>query len=159
MRSCPASSTPSIGASPEAPLLHPDLAHYEHVPFIFPQPGTNISNWFKVRKGDMAHGLGRGRPGAGAPLPGARTSSTCPIETHVCVAQQDVHGKITLWSSSQSPFAQRNLIANALDIGHSQLRVITPTLAAASAPRPASALRARPWHWPCTPRAGRSSCA
>ncbi len=49
-----------------------------------------------------------------------------PLETHVCVAQQDVNGKITLWSSSQSPFAQRNLIAKALHISHSKLRVITP---------------------------------
>jgi carbon-monoxide dehydrogenase large subunit len=50
-----------------------------------------------------------------------------PMETHVCVAQQDTFGaKITLWSSSQSPFAQRNLIAKALHISHSKLRVITP---------------------------------
>ena len=47
---------PEYGASPEAPLIHPDLASYECVPFIFPQPGTNISNWFKVRKGDMERG-------------------------------------------------------------------------------------------------------
>jgi carbon-monoxide dehydrogenase large subunit len=49
-----------------------------------------------------------------------------PLETHVTVAQMDGNGKITLWSSSQSPFAQRNLIAKALGISHSMLRVITP---------------------------------
>ncbi|WP_343425911.1 molybdopterin cofactor-binding domain-containing protein [Candidatus Amarolinea dominans] len=49
-----------------------------------------------------------------------------PLETHATVAQMDGNGKITLWASSQSPFAQRNLIAKALDLGHSRLRVITP---------------------------------
>jgi len=116
---------PEFGASPEAPLIHPDLANYESLPFIFPQPGTNISNWFKVRKGDMAQGWSE------ADLIYEHKYRVphiqhVPLETHVCVAQQDVIGKITLWSSSQSPFAQRNLIAKALHIGHSKLRVITP---------------------------------
>ena len=47
---------PEFGASAEAPLLHPDLMDYAGAPFIFRQPGTNISNWFKVRKGDMDKG-------------------------------------------------------------------------------------------------------
>ncbi len=116
---------PEFGASPEAPLLHPDLASYEYVPFIFPQAGTNISNWMKVRKGDMAAGW------AEADLVLEHKYKVphiqhVPLETHVCVAQQNVNGKITLWSSSQSPFAQRNLIAKALHINHSRLRVITP---------------------------------
>ena len=42
------------------------------------------------------------------------------------MAQQDAQGRLTLWSSSQSPFAQRNLIAKALGWSHSRLRVITP---------------------------------
>jgi len=117
---------PEFGASPAAPLVHPDLANYESVPFIFPQPGTNISNWFKVRKGDMDKGW------AEADLIYEHKYRVphiqhVPLETHVCVAQQDAAGgKITLWSSSQSPFAQRNLIAKALHISHSKLRVITP---------------------------------
>src|SRR5512146_2527361 len=44
---------PEFGASPEAPLLHPDLCTYEVPNFIFPQPGTNVSNHFKIRKGDV----------------------------------------------------------------------------------------------------------
>jgi carbon-monoxide dehydrogenase large subunit len=38
----------------------------------------------------------------------------------------DDKGKVTLWASSQSPFAQRNIIAKALHISHSDLRVIAP---------------------------------
>jgi carbon-monoxide dehydrogenase large subunit len=123
---------PEFGASAEAPLLHPELGDYECAAFILPQAGTNISNHFKVRKGDMAAGW------AAADLVYEHKYRVphiqhVPLETHVCIAQtlaagkgQDGRGKITLWSSSQSPFAQRNLIAKALGIGHGQLRVITP---------------------------------
>ncbi|MBM4459870.1 MAG: xanthine dehydrogenase family protein molybdopterin-binding subunit, partial [Chloroflexi bacterium] len=123
---------PELGASAEAPLLHPELGDYECAAFILPQAGTNISNHFKVRKGDMAAGW------AAADLVYEHRYRVphiqhVPLETHVCIAQtlaagrgQDGRGKITLWSSSQSPFAQRNLIAKALGIGHGQLRVITP---------------------------------
>ena len=41
------------GVEPNAPLLHPDLENYEVANFIFPKSGTNISNHFKVRKGDV----------------------------------------------------------------------------------------------------------
>ena len=44
---------PVYGASPEAPLLHPDMAEYEVPNYIFPQEGTNIANHFKIRKGDV----------------------------------------------------------------------------------------------------------
>src|SRR4030042_6709277 len=44
---------PEYGATPDAPLLHPDLGNYEVANFIFPQPGTNISNHFRIRKGDV----------------------------------------------------------------------------------------------------------
>jgi carbon-monoxide dehydrogenase large subunit len=35
-------------------------------------------------------------------------------------------GEITLWGSSQSPFAQRNLIAQSMGISQSRMRVIAP---------------------------------
>src|SRR5512147_161494 len=44
---------PEFGVSPEAPVLHPDLGQYVVAGFIFPEAGTNISNHFKLRKGDV----------------------------------------------------------------------------------------------------------
>ena len=49
----PAVFDPVEGAKPDAPLLHPDLGSYKVANFIFPQPGTNISEHFKLRKGDV----------------------------------------------------------------------------------------------------------
>jgi carbon-monoxide dehydrogenase large subunit len=116
---------PEFGASPEAPLLHPDLGKYEVANFIFPEPGTNISNHFRIRKGDVEAAWSqcdvvierRYR------IPHVQH---VPIEPHVATAKADESGKVTLWGSSQSPFAQRNLIAKALGISQSDVQVIAP---------------------------------
>lgn len=121
----PAVFDPVYGASPEAPLLHPDLGSYECPNFIFPVPGTNISNHFKVRKGDTENAW---KDCAAIVEHEFRVPHVqhVPIEPHVGIAQMDDQGNITLWASSQSPFAQRNLLAKWLKISESKIRVIAP---------------------------------
>jgi len=116
---------PEFGATPEAPLLHPDLGQYAVANFIFPQPGTNISNHFKIRKGDV-----EGAWDKCAAIIERKYRiphiQHVPIEPHAAVAKVEESGEITLWGSSQSPFAQRNLIAQSLGISQSKMRVIAP---------------------------------
>jgi len=45
----PAVYDPVESAQPGASLLHPDLGSYTVADFIFPEPGTNISENFKIR--------------------------------------------------------------------------------------------------------------
>src|SRR5512139_3489949 len=49
---------PEFGVSPEAPVLHPDLGKYVVAGFIVPKAGTNISNHFKLRKGNVENAWG-----------------------------------------------------------------------------------------------------
>jgi carbon-monoxide dehydrogenase large subunit len=114
-----------FGASPEAPLIHPDLENYEAPNFIFPQPGTNIANYFKIRKGDSD---GAWEQCAAIVERKFRIPHVqhVPIEPHVAVAQVSKEGKVTVWASSQSPFAQRTIFAKALDMSQSDIRVIAP---------------------------------
>ncbi|MBI5298474.1 MAG: xanthine dehydrogenase family protein molybdopterin-binding subunit [Chloroflexi bacterium] len=116
---------PEFGAGAEAPLLHPDLGKYVVANFIFPQAGTNISNHFKIRKGDVD---GAWEQCAAVVERKYRIPHIqhVPIETHVAIAKVEVTGEITLWGSSQSPFAQRNLIAQSMGISQSKMRVIAP---------------------------------
>jgi len=116
---------PEFGVSPDAPLLHPDLGTYEVVPFILPKPGTNIANHFKIRKGDADSAWSQCAAIVERKYRIPHVQHV-PIEPHVAVALVDETGKVTLWGSSQSPFAQRNLIAKTLGISQSDMRVIAP---------------------------------
>jgi len=121
----PAVYDPYEAAQPGAPLLHPDLGKYEVVNFIFPEPGTNISEHFKLRKGNVEAAW----PQCSAIIEDIYSLPQIqhvPIEPHVAVARWDKDGQVTLWAASQSPFAQRDLIAQSLDIPHGNLRVIAP---------------------------------
>ena len=113
------------GASPDSTVIHPALAEYKAASFILPQPGTNISNYFKIRKGDVEQAWGRCAAIVERKYRIPHIQHV-PIETHVAIAQADETGKVTLWGNSQSPFAQRNLIAQALGISQSDMRVIAP---------------------------------
>jgi CO/xanthine dehydrogenase Mo-binding subunit len=116
---------PEYGASPKAPLLHPDLGKYTVAPFIFPEPGTNISNHFKIRKGDVDSAWKQCDVIIERSYRVPHVQHV-PLEPHIAIAMVDEMGKVTLWDSSQSPFAQRNLIAQSLGISQSDMRVIAP---------------------------------
>jgi CO/xanthine dehydrogenase Mo-binding subunit len=116
---------PLAGIQPDASLLHPDLGDYESADYIFPQPGTNVANHFKVRKGGVEAAWSE------CEVIVERTFHVpqiqhVPLEPHIAVAQVDHAGKVTMWSSSQSPFAQRNLIAQSLGVSQGDVRVIAP---------------------------------
>jgi len=114
-----------FGVSETAPLIHPRLGEYEVASFILPAPGTNISNHFKIRKGDADNAWEKCAAIVERKYRIPHIQHV-PIEPHVAIARVDETGQVTLWGSSQSPFAQRNLIAKALDISQSDMRVIAP---------------------------------
>ncbi len=149
---------PECGAEPGAPLIHPDLGTYEVVPFILPRPGSNIANHFKIRKGDVesawSHCVAVVERRYRVPQ-----VQHVPIEPHVAIAQVDDAGKVTLWGSSQSPFAQRNLIAKALGISQSDIRVIAPYVGGGLGRKPASAWKRWRLPLPARPRGDLSNCA
>ncbi|MFZ5918496.1 MAG: xanthine dehydrogenase family protein molybdopterin-binding subunit [Chloroflexota bacterium] len=121
----PAVFDPLEALRPDAPLIHPDLGRYEVVNFIFPEPGSNISEHFKLRKGDVEAAW----PQCAAVVEGEfrlPQIQHVPIETHAAVALWGQSGQVTLWTCSQSPFAQRDLIAQSLGIPHGDLRVVAP---------------------------------
>ncbi|MBN1933131.1 MAG: molybdopterin-dependent oxidoreductase [Anaerolineae bacterium] len=121
----PAVFDPLEAIKPDAPLLHPDLGAYEVVPFIFPQAGSNLSNVFRVRKGDVDAAFAQCDQIVEETYHVPHIQHV-PIEPHIAVAQWEPSGQVTLWSSTQSPFAQRDLIAQGLGISQGDMRVIGP---------------------------------
>jgi len=112
----------------DATLLHPDLDSYERPPWFFPRAGTNIAHWRKTRKGDVDKAF----KNAAFIMEDTYTVpryAHCPIEPHTVTGLFDLSGRLTLWASSQSPFAQRNVMASALKpfgLSHQDIRIITP---------------------------------
>jgi carbon-monoxide dehydrogenase large subunit len=109
-------------------LVHPDLADYKRVSFITPQPGTNIGNWFKIRRGNVEEAFSESDFII-------EERMECPqiahgfIETHCCIAKQDIStGNITIWSSAQSAFAVRDILSEGLNISTNRIRVIAPPI-------------------------------
>src|ERR671932_144391 len=49
-----------------------------------------------------------------------------PLEQHACVAEWNPAGKLTLWSSTQSPHYVHKELAKALELREDQVRVIAP---------------------------------
>jgi CO/xanthine dehydrogenase Mo-binding subunit len=121
----PAVLDPVAARDDHAELVHPDLGDYPHVPWFYPRSGTNIAHWRKLRKGDVDAGF----RAADVVLEDTYTVPRCAhaaLEVHAVVAEMSPAGRLTVWAASQSPYTQRNLFAEALDLPHHQVRVITP---------------------------------
>jgi carbon-monoxide dehydrogenase large subunit len=112
----------------QCPLIHPGLGEYPHVPWFFPKPGTNIAHWRKTRRGVLDEGFAEADHILEETYQVPRYAH-CAIETHVAVGKYDYSGRLTVWSSSQSPHTQRHLFAEALGpmgLSHKDIRVIAP---------------------------------
>jgi CO/xanthine dehydrogenase Mo-binding subunit len=109
-------------------LIHPELGNYQHVPWFFPKPETNISHLRKVRKGDTDKAFKE----ADFIFEDTYTVpryAHCAIEVHGTIGLFDNSERLTVWTASQSPYTQRHLFAEALSslgLTHKDVRVITP---------------------------------
>ncbi len=100
---------------PDAPLVHEKLHEYKHAPFIYPKPGTNIATHLKLRKGNIEEGFSK------ADVVVEKTYyepliSQGYLENWVGIARIKSDGTVEIWSSHQSPFAVRNLLATSLGL-------------------------------------------
>ncbi|GAV25683.1 hypothetical protein ciss_16160 [Carboxydothermus islandicus] len=121
----PAVLDPREGMKEGAPLIHPDLKNYEHVPAIYPKPDTNISNHFKIRKGNVEEGFAKSDYIFEGEYYVPQIQHT-PIETHTAIVMCDSTGKFTIWSSNQSPNAVRKILSHSLKIPMTKIRVLGP---------------------------------
>jgi len=119
--------SPLDGIKPDAPLIHEDLGSYKHASIILPQSGTNISNHYKIRKGDAEKGFKEADFVFENEfyVPHIQHSA---IENHCAIAQADPEGKITVWAGCQSPYAVRRTLAVAFDMPLNKIRVISPAI-------------------------------
>lgn len=123
--SLPTVFDPFEAIKPEAPLLHQKLGEYRISPAFKPLPGTNIANEFKMIHGNVEQGFRE------ADLV-IEESFSLPhvshgfMETQAVVAQYHRDGVVEVWTSAQSPFATRYLMALSLGIPMDRVIIRVP---------------------------------
>ena len=118
----PAIGSPREALAPGAPILHPDMADYAHIPDILPEPGTNVANRTKIRKGEPDRAFAEAAvvvEGDFSFPPGDHVA----MEPRVAIAEFGLDGRLEIDSTTQSPFEVRNLLARALGLPERQIVV------------------------------------
>ncbi len=110
---------------PSAPVIHERMETYAHISAMLPEPGSNVANRTKIRKGDIEAGLGASDiiieqkfsfpPGDHAAM-----------EPRVSIAEIRPDGTVIIRSSTQAPFVVRALMSAFFDIPPGKIVVIAP---------------------------------
>ncbi|SCY73516.1 xanthine dehydrogenase family protein molybdopterin-binding subunit [Alkaliphilus peptidifermentans] len=123
----PAVTNAVEGLKKDAPLVHPDMKEYKWGPIFFPEPGTNISNHYKIRKGDVEKGFAEAEFIVENEFFVPHIQH-CPIETHSVIAQRDPDESLTIWSTCQSPYAVQKALSVAFNLPLNKVRVLSPAV-------------------------------
>ena len=121
---------PVEGLRPGAPLVHDRVEparSFADLRGLEPAAGTNLCLHFRLRRGDVLEGFRR------ADLVVEETFTTpvtqhLPMEPHAVVAAPGADGRLTLWSSTQSPSFVRSELAYLLGVPEHAVDVRVPYL-------------------------------
>ena len=123
--SLPAVFDPVEALKPEAPILHERMEEYKHAPVFYPVPGTNIANRFRLVHGDVEKGLGQAEETIEDEFRVSHVSHAY-METQCVVAQAMRDGSYEIWTSCQSPFVVRQIVAECLKVPYNRVTVRVP---------------------------------
>jgi len=116
--------SPSEALAEGAPLLHEEMEQYSHIPAIFPEPGSNIANRTKIRKGDIEAGFQACEwivEDSFSFPPGDHVA----METRASTAEILDDGQVIIYSTTQAPFVVRSLLAAAFNLPAGKIIVNT----------------------------------
>jgi CO/xanthine dehydrogenase Mo-binding subunit len=123
----PILSSLSEALSADAPLVHPEMAAYTHIPAILPEPGTNVAHRTRIRKGDAEAAFREADTvveGSVSLPPGDHAA----MEPRAAIAEILPDGRVIVHSSTQSPFVVRTLLARHFGIPVGMVSVVAPAV-------------------------------
>lgn len=121
----PAVFDPLAALEPDAPLVHDDVRRLAGPPTIIRD--GNICAKVTLQRGNVEAAF----ESASHIVEGTYTSHSvhqAPMETRAAVAELDSTGRLVIHASTQHPFGVRHQLAEALGIGHGDVRVIAETV-------------------------------
>lgn len=120
----PAVVDPEQALAPDAPLVHPDWSSYEATDGMGLE--GNVLGHSTIVKGDAAAAMETADVVVKRRYV-ADGAHGVPIEPRAVVAEWQ-GDRVTVWTSSQTPFAARDGVASTLGIPESHVRIIVPLL-------------------------------
>ncbi|MCR1899006.1 xanthine dehydrogenase family protein molybdopterin-binding subunit [Irregularibacter muris] len=118
-------SSPREALKEDAPILHKELEDYKHIPAVLPEPGTNISNRTKIRKGDIQEGFKKADFIIESSFefpPGDHVA----METRATIAEIGSNGDVKIQSATQAPFLAKALIGYNFNVPIGKINVTSP---------------------------------
>lgn len=116
---------PMESLKPGAPIIHEKMSEYRVSPAFKPIPGTNIANQFKLIRGDAERGLQECDIVVEGEFDIPHVSHGF-MELQSVIAHYKKDGDIEIWTSTQSPFSTRYLMALSLGIPINRIVVKAP---------------------------------
>lgn len=127
----PVVNSPRAAARKDAPLIHEKLGEYLKVkPPVIPQPGTNIADLAKIRKGDMKQGWN------GSDVVVEGEFALPPID-HAAMEPRSAKveilhdGRVIVHSTTQAPFEVQKLMAQYFNLPQGMVVVNAPLVGGA----------------------------
>lgn len=113
--------------SDDCELVHEDLANYKHISAIHPEPGTNIANRTKIRKGSIEVGFKESDVIIDETFH-YMGGDHVAMETRATIAEIQSDGQIIISSTTQAPFVVRALISEFFNIPTGKIVVKAPPI-------------------------------
>lgn len=110
-----------------APLVHEDLAKYQHISAIHPVADSNIANITKIRKGNTEEGFNA----ADVIIEDEFTipmGDHVAMETRAAIAEIKGDGQVVITSTSQAPFVVKALMSEFFNIPAGKITIIAPPI-------------------------------
>jgi CO/xanthine dehydrogenase Mo-binding subunit len=120
-------ATPEQALKEGAQLLHEHMEEYTHIPAILPEPGTNIGNRTKIRKGDVEAGFEEAEVTIESRVEFPPRDHAA-MEPRAAIGQVRPDGQVIIHSSTQSPFEVRNLMTGGFDIRQGKITIVAPPI-------------------------------
>ena len=110
----------------DIPLVHENFNNFRCSPGFKPVENSNICSYIEIKNGNIEQGFGEA-DFVFEDIFTTHSTQHVPMECHVGIAQFNSDDSITIWAPDQSPYGGQNLIATALKIPESRVRIITPS--------------------------------
>ncbi|MFC3885745.1 xanthine dehydrogenase family protein molybdopterin-binding subunit [Bacillus songklensis] len=126
----PVVNSPTEALQADVPLVHENLGAYKRQKRVYPEPGTNIANRTKIRKGNMEQGWSESDVVVEANF-SFSPSDHAAMETRCSLAEIRPNGTVIITTSSQAPFMVKKLLNEYFGVETGKVIVNTPLVGGA----------------------------